>query len=560
MTTETANRNGYLLLELARAALAGIETNREQLNALNVFPVPDGDTGTNMMLTMRGIVEQMDRAATADVPATSEAMARAAVLEGRGNSGLIMAQLFRGMRDAMTSASEVDQNNFAQGISLAAKMAYEAVPNPVEGTMLTVLRETGDTAVQAAESGTPLEDLLDTAAAQAMDTVERTPQMLEVLAEAGVVDAGGFGLAIMLTGMSNYLRGEGDGAIAVSAPGMDGSFQGEGSVVVHADSVHMAEEEAWGYCTSFAIEGQSFDVAELRESFSDIGRSTVITGDINLVKVHVHMEDPGEALSLAHRLGIISNVSIQNMDAQATEWAENRRADAAQSVAPTLEPVGVAVVAVAVGAGMIEHFREISDGACVIVMGGDTLNPSVADLLEAVEAAPSQNVIILPNNKNIIGAAQQAVELTDKSAHVIATRSMQEGFAALDPFDCDGDMDELIEEMEDMIQGLHVGAVFRASREATMNSVHVQQGQFMVTVDGEAVGASDNDFDALLTGVKSTMHNGALVSVYLGEDVAADAIEETEERIEAELSDYNRVELHVVRGDQPHYSYLFAVE
>ncbi len=558
MSVETTT-NGYLLRDLAQAALAAISTNQNQLNALNVFPVPDGDTGTNMFLTMRGIADDMSQNATADVPASSEALARAAILGARGNSGLIMSQLFRGLRDALADADEVNGRNFAHGISLAAQMAYEAVPNPVEGTMLTVLRESGDKAVQTADGGAPLADVIEATATQAMDTTERTPEMLDVLKEAGVVDSGGLGLAIMFLGMSQRIRGEGDGAINVAAPGVDANLVGDEGVVVHADALQMAEEEAWGYCTSFAIEGDGFAVTDLTEAFSNIGRSTVVTGDETLVKVHVHMEDPGQALSLAHGLGIISNVSVQNMDAQATEWAENRRADAARSD-PQLEPVAIAVVAVAAGDGMTAYLREAGLGACFIVEGGDTLNPSVADLLEAVEAAPSDNVIVLPNNKNIVGAAQQAVELTNKSAKVIPTRSMQEGVAAMSAFDPEEELDDLIEEMTEILEGLHVGSVFRASRDAAMSGVEVVQGQFMVTVDGDAVDASEDELEMLIAGVKSVMHHGALVAVYVGQEVAVDEASDAENALVEALADYSRVDIQFVRGDQPHYAYLFAVE
>ena len=558
MSVETTT-NGYLLRDLAQAALAAISTNQNQLNALNVFPVPDGDTGTNMFLTMRGIADDMSQNATADVPASSEALARAAILGARGNSGLIMSQLFRGLRDALTDADEVNGQNFARGISLAAQMAYEAVPNPVEGTMLTVLRESGDAALKTADGGAPLADVIEATAIQAMDTTERTPELLEVLKEAGVVDSGGLGLAIMFLGMSQRIRGEGDGAINVPAPGVDANLVGDEGVVVHADALQMAEEEAWGYCTSFAIEGDGFAVTDLTEAFSNIGRSTVVTGDETLVKVHVHMEDPGQALSLAHGLGIISNVSVQNMDAQATEWAENRRADAARSD-PQLEPVEIAVVAVAAGDGMTAYMRQAGMGACFIVEGGDTLNPSVADLLEAVEAAPSDNVIVLPNNKNIVGAAQQAVELTKKSARVIPTRSMQEGVAAMSAFDPEEELDDLIEEMTDILDGLHVGSVFRASRDAAMSGVEVVQGQFMVTVDGDAVDASENELAMLIAGVKSVIHHGALVAVYVGEEVTVDEASDAENALTEALADYNRVDIQFVRGDQPHYAFLFAVE
>lgn len=558
MTMATTTSNGYLLRDLAKAALAAIVTNQNQLNALNVFPVPDGDTGTNMALTMRGIASDMETTATEHVPTTAAAMARAALLGARGNSGLIMAQLFRGLRDAMTEAEEINSRNFAHGLTIASELAYGAVPNPVEGTMLTVIREAAEAATKSAAS-VGIHEVVEVAATQALDTTERTPEMLEVLKEAGVVDAGGFGLTIMLMGMSQYLKGEGDGSIHVTAPGIE-NLVGESGVIVDTSSLEIAEEEAWGYCTNIAIEGTAIDIPHLSEEFNRIGRSTVIAGDETIAKIHVHMEDPGEAVSLAVQNGALTlDVSIQNMDAQTAEWAESRRTDAASTEQPT-DPVDIAVVAVVAGDGMANYFRQAGMGATFIVEGGDTLNPSVNDLLQAVEAAPSDQVVLLPNNKNIIGAAEQASDLTDKSSLVIPTRSMQEGIAAMSAFDPEMDLDENAEEMADMLEGLHVGSVFRASRDATMGGIHVNQGQFMVLVDGETVAASDDELEMLIAGVKSIMHHGALVAVYVGDEIDADTARTAETRLTQELTHYNRVDIQFIRGNQPHYAYLFAVE
>lgn len=558
MTMATTTSNGYLLRDLAKAALAAIVTNQNQLNALNVFPVPDGDTGTNMALTMRGIASDMETTATEHVPTTAAAMARAALLGARGNSGLIMAQLFRGLRDAMTEAEEINSRNFAHGLTIAAELAYGAVPNPVEGTMLTVIREAAEAATKSASS-VGIHEVVEVAATQALDTTERTPEMLEVLKEAGVVDAGGFGLTIMLMGMSQYLKGEGDGSIHVTAPGIE-NLVGESGVIVDTSSLEIAEEEAWGYCTNIAIEGTAIDIPHLSKEFNRIGRSTVIAGDETIAKIHVHMEDPGEAVSLAVQNGALTlDVSIQNMDAQTAEWAESRRTDAASTEQP-IDPVDIAVVAVVAGDGMANYFRQAGMGATFVVEGGDTLNPSVNDLLQAVEAAPSDQVVLLPNNKNIIGAAEQASDLTEKSSLVIPTRSMQEGIAAMSAFDPEMDLDENAEEMADMLEGLHVGSVFRASRDATMGGIHVNQGQFMVLVDGETVAASDDELEMLIAGVKSVMHHGALVAVYVGDEIDADTARNAETRLTQELTHYNRVDIQFIRGNQPHYAYLFAVE
>ena len=557
--TVTTTSNGYLLRDLAKAALAAVVTNQNQLNALNVFPVPDGDTGTNMMLTMRSIVSDLETTATIDVSSTSAAMARAALLGARGNSGLIMAQIFRGFRDSMTDATEINAQNFARGLSLATEMAYGAVPNPVEGTMLTIIREAASAATRSANGGSHLNQVVEIAATQALDTTKRTPDMLKVLKEAGVVDAGGFGLSIMLMGMSQCLRNEGDGSVHVSAPGIE-EFVSDSGIIVDTSSLNIAEEEAWGYCINIGIEGPTIDIPHLSEQFNKIGRSTVIAGDETIAKIHVHMEDPGEAVSLAVRNGALTlNVTIQNMDVQTTEWAENRRAEAATSE-QTIKPVDIAIVAVVSGDGMVNYFRQAGMGSTFIVEGGDTLNPSVADILKVVEAAPSDQIILLPNNKNIIGAARQASTLTRKSATVISTSSMQEGVAAISAFDPDAEVDKNVEEMGNMLEGLHVGSVFRASRSSTMGGVHVEKDQFMVLVDGKTVGASDDELEMLLAGVNSVAHHGALVAVYVGGEIAPEAAREAEARITEELSNYHRVDIQFVRGNQPHYAYLFAVE
>lgn len=564
MKIETGlKRDGYLLRELARAGLEAISANRDLVNALNVFPVPDGDTGTNMMFTMRSISEEMDAKSTADVSATAEQMSRAALLGARGNSGLIMAQLFRGLEYALKDAEEVDAQRFAQGLKRAAEMAYDAVPDPKEGTMLTVLREMSEACTEKASGpDATLLYVVSTAAAQAMNTVERTPEMLDVLKEAGVVDSGGLGLAIMLLGMEQVLKGEGDGAVVVDPPGVSADFASQGGVAINANFIDIAEEEMWGYCTVFAIQGEALEVDEIRAHMESIGRSPVVAGDDRLVKVHVHMEDPGKALSAGISVGTISNIDIKSMDEQTAEWAANRRSDVAVSdSSDSTDSMKLAVLAVAAGDGMVAFFEEAGMGAISIVEGGDSMNPSVGDLLSAINNAPSNNVIVLPNNKNIIGAAEQAAELSDKHVMVIPTRSMQSGVAAMSAFDLlNASMEENVEEMSEAIEGLHVGAVFKASRDATFGGVTVEEGQFMVTVDDDAVAAGGEAVEMLISGVESVMHDGALVSVYNGADLSSDDAGKAESELSDAVSGFSKVDIHFENGGQPHYAFLFSVE
>ena len=556
-------RDGYLLRELARAGLEAISANRDLVNALNVFPVPDGDTGTNMMLTMRSISQEMDAKSTEDVSATAEQMSRAALLGARGNSGLIMAQLFRGLEYALKDAKEVDAQRFAQGLKRAAEMAYDAVPDPKEGTMLTVLREMSEACTEKSSGpDATLLSVVSIAAAQAMNTVERTPEMLDVLKEAGVVDSGGLGLAIMLLGMEQVLKGEGDGAVVVAPPGISADFASQGGVAINANFIDAAEEEMWGYCTVFAIQGEALEVDEIRAQMESIGRSPVVAGDDRLVKVHVHMEDPGKALSAGISVGAISNIDIKSMDEQTAEWAANRRSDVAVSdSSDSTDSMNLAVLAVAAGDGMVAFFEEAGMGAIAIVEGGDSMNPSVGDLLSAINNAPSNNVIVLPNNKNIIGASEQAAELSDKHVMVIPTRSMQSGVAAMSAFDLlNASMEENVEEMSEAIEALHVGAVFKASRDATFGGVTVEEGQFMVTVDDDAVAAGGEAVEMLISGVESVMHNGASVWVYNGADISSEGADKAESELSDAVSGFSRVDIHFENGGQPHYAFLFSVE
>ncbi len=557
------DRNGYLLLEAARASLAGISANYQQLNALNVFPVPDGDTGTNMMLTLRSICQDMEKSATADVPSAAEKMSRAALLGARGNSGLIMSQFFRGLHVALEEAQEIDAANFAAGLSHAAEIAYGAVPQPREGTMLTVLRESAEAAVQSAEQDdATLEGTVAAAARQAMETVERTPEMLEVLKEAGVVDSGGFGFAIMLLGIEQRLKGEGIGDIVVQAPAVDGRAAATRTPSVAAEFVDTVEEEAWGYCTVFAIEGEKIDPIALREQMESIGRSPVVAGDNQLVKVHVHMEDPGQALTAGLAYGSLSNIDIHNMDEQAARWAEDRRSDdsALIPMPEAAEPVEVAVLAVAAGDGLSSYFQELGMGACYIAQGGDSMNPSVSDLLEGINSAQSENIIVLPNNKNIVGAAQQAAQISDKNVTVIPTVSMQAGVAAMHAFDAEGTLNGNVDDMTEMMEELHVGSVFTASRDATFGGVEVREGEFMVTVDGDAVAASGYSDEMLIKGIQSIIHHGASVFVYVGQGIPADAVKRSEAELDEALTQFRRVDVQFINGGQPHYPFLFSVE
>ena len=569
-TTWFADDDAYAtqtLRGLIRASTTVIEANRNVLNALNVFPVPDGDTGTNMLLTLRNIEEQLDAHPAPNFAATVENMARAALLGARGNSGLILAQLFRGMRVGLQDATSITGSNFADSLAAATELAYKAVPQPREGTMLTVIRESAEAATQAANQLPAADNLalvVERAADEAMQSVERTPELLEVLKQAGVIDSGGWGLAMMFESMYRYLNGEGEVTIVLDPPATNITANTDFSragITIDRSFVDSIEEEEWGYCTVFAVEGADLDLEQIRADMDGIGSSPVIAGDDTLVKVHLHTEDPGQALTAGVRHGALSNIDINNMDVQAAEWSADRLSDAdAAGAGAAPATIEIGVLAVVQGDGMVAYFHGVAPGADSIVEGGDTLNPSVEELLSGLDAVPSDTVIVLPNNKNVIGAAQQAANLTDKTAKVIPTTTMQAGIAAIGAFDPDADIEDNVAEMSDMLNDLHVGDVFKSQRDAQYGDVQVKQGEYMVRVDGKPIAASNDEVDLLVQGVCSTMHHGASVFVFTGADQDQRRASEAIKRLRQAITQYNRVEVKLIDAGQPNYNFLFSIE
>ena len=552
-TAETTGITTAELLRLVKAATRAIEVNRDQINALNVFPVPDGDTGTNMFLTLRSINEEMDAAPRENLSLTTARMARAALLGARGNSGLILAQFFKGLAQALRDGYEVSGAGFANAMRLTTENAYAAVPNPREGTMLTVFRECADAAERAVRETPGFEPVLAASASQALDTTRRTPEMLDILQEAGVVDSGGFGFTIMLFGALEALRGESDGGVIVAPPAV-GDRGSAASSTVRAEFALSAQEEIWGYCTVFAIEGEGLDLTEIRSKVTDLGRSAVVAGDDTLVKIHVHMEDPGQALSFATSIGTISNIDIKNMDEQTKEWAAGQTDGDAET--PT-ETIPLAVVAVAAGAGMQNLFINAGLETCSVVTGGDSMNPSVGDLLEAVEQAPSDNVLLLPNNKNVVGTAGEVPGLTSKNVRVIPTVSMQHGIAAMLALTPDDDIDSNAAAMNEALETIQDGAVFQATRDVSIGGVDVIEGQYTGLVDG-TVRCCGEDLEAvLIETVSGSAEEGSLLTLYWGGDVNEEQANGIAARLEETVSG---IEVEAVDGGQPHYEFLFSIE
>ncbi len=543
------------LTDMIRATTKAIEANRDTINALNVFPVPDGDTGTNMLLTLRSVVDDLPTNSTESANNVAKTIARSALLGARGNSGLILSQYFKGLAEAIGDATELTGEHFARSIRLASDNAYKALPNPVEGTMLTVYRECAEVAEQSANADNDLVSVMSDVATEAIESVRRTPSLLPVLKEAEVVDSGGFGFAVMLDGALRALTGENPAGRTIPVPMPTGTnFSG----MVKTDFVDASEETDWGYCTVFAIHAENIDIDKLRNHMDQIGRSPVVDGTNGLAKVHVHMEDPGKALSAGIEYGELSNIEIANMDDQTSDWAADRRESghSPQDNQPQ-EQVEIAVVAVAVGQGLSDLIISAGLGATSVLEGGDTMNPSVSELLKAVESAPSNNVILLPNNKNVLPAALEVPALTKKEVRVIPTRSVQTGVAALLEFSTQLNLDENTEAMTDIVGDVGDGRVCQATRDVTIHGHKIVKGMSFATFDDDIVAVGREPLFVLSKMIEAKIEGADIITVYTGESVTPEQAESTTETLE---SKFDNVEFEVVYGGQPHYDYLVAVE
>jgi hypothetical protein len=507
--------------ELVQGARAAIEAHRARIDDLNVYPVPDGDTGTNLTLTVRAISEVIDEEGAEDRPGLAKEISRAALMGARGNSGVILSQIVRGATESLAQSDDL-----AKAFRSASDAAYRAVKKPVEGTMLTTVRLMAD----AAERGATLPEIV----AAGDEAVTATREMLPVLREAGVVDAGAAGLVEIVRGIAAAVTGE----ALPEAPAQQEE--------VGLEAIHQ-ELSKYRYCTVFVVEGDDLDLDELESQLEEFGDSLLVVGDRTALKVHVHTDDPGRALTLGVSRGTIGGVEIANMHEQ-TLQREDRLLDV---VAPGRQPT--AVVAVASGTGNRALFE--SAGARV-VDGGDTMNPSTADLVEAIEDAAADEVVVLPNNKNVIMAAEQAADHSSKLVRVVPTSSLQAGLAAVIAFEPAAGAEENARTMSMAVDAVATGAVTLASRDVQLNGVDVRAGKWLGLADGVPV-AGGESFDDVAQAVLGRLleEPRGLLTLLTGAD--APALDGLLSEISAA---HPELELEVHAGGQPHYQLLLAAE
>jgi len=565
---------GVELLAALRSALAWLQANQEEINDLNVFPVPDGDTGSNMYLTLRSAVEEAQSAPDpSSAAAVLGAAAHGSLMGARGNSGVILSQILRGVAQGVGSQPRLDAGAWARGLREARTVAYKAVMKPTEGTILTVVREAAEAAGRAAEESSDVATVLEQAVRASHAAVERTTEQLQVLRDAGVVDAGGFGLAVILEGLSRAIA---DPAAAQSPPIGPRRRAGEDRVQLPFGSADAAprpsvrrgaaavemKEEGWGYCTEFLIHGPGLDPERLRDELGKLGESALVVGDPELVRVHIHTGEPAPLIALASSRGRLSKLKVEDMSAQHHDVLG--RADAAERppVIEAPEPAAdaprkaIGVVSVAPGQG----FRDIlaSLGADAVVEGGQTMNPSIEDLLNGVRAAHAEKVVLLPNNGNVILTAEQVNGLIDDcEVKVVPTRNLPQGISALLALEPDSTIDANAARMSAAIKHVHALEVTRAVRDSTANGHEIKEGDVLGILDDEIREVGSDEPSVIEAVLGSVDQAPELVTVYRGGDVTPADAEALVERMRATFAD-TEFELH--DGGQEHYSYVLSLE
>jgi DAK2 domain fusion protein YloV len=563
---------GEELLAALRGALAALQANQEEINDLNVFPVPDGDTGSNMYLTLRSAVEEAaDVADPSSAAAVLGAAAHGSLMGARGNSGVILSQVLRGFAQSVGGQARLNVQGWAQGFAEARTVAYKAVMKPTEGTILSIIREAAEEAERGADDTADIAALLERVVRASDAAVARTTEQLQVLRDAGVVDAGGFGLAVILEAMCRSIAAPGSPG-GSQAPDTGGDRPGaplettgraqrpRGRRGVAAVAV---KEGGWGYCTEFLIHGPGLHLEALRDELGRLGESALVVGDHDLVRVHIHTGEPAPLIALASSRGRLSKLKVEDMSAQHHDVLD--RADAVATAAAQ-PPAGrtaldaprkaIGVVSVAPGQG----FRDIlaSLGADAVVEGGQTMNPSIEDLLNAVRAAHAETVVLLPNNGNVILTAEQVDGLVDEcEVRVVPTRNLPQGISALLALEPDAGLDANVARMTAAIEHVHALEVTRAVRDSASNGHHIKAGDVLGILDDEIREVGSDEAGVIEAVLGSVDEPPELVTVYRGGDVtAADA-----DALAAGLRKrFAQTEFEVQDGGQEHYSYVLSLE
>ena len=525
-----------------------LEINKEHVNDLNVFPVPDGDTGTNMSKTIKSAVKQVVASDATELGALAGEMSRGALMGARGNSGVILSQLFRGFAEGLKGQDKLTVPVLAQAMKSASEMTYLAVMKPTEGTILTVGRESADFAVKHAKKYSDLILFSEAVLERAKESLANTPNLLPVLKEAGVVDAGGQGLVTIMEGALKALKGE-----AVLGEAEEASEHGKEKIERKEIST---DDIKFGYCTEFIVNTKSNHVEDLKADLVERGDSLIVVGDDSMIKVHVHTNDPGLAIQSALNYGFLKDIKVDNMRLQHSERLfTDYEVEASNAEVPEeKKPYGF--VSICAGKGIEEIFRQV--GVDYLVTGGQTMNPSTEDILAGIDRVNAEHIFVLPNNSNIFLAAEAATKISDKKVTVLKTRSIPEGINACVHFLPDKGVEENVESMMEAVGDLTTGQVTYAVRDTEMDGIAIKKGDY-IGISGKKILAKGQSINETTVEMIEKMvdEDATFVSLYAGEDVSEADAEALEESLEEAFPD---MDVEILRGDQPIYYYLISVE
>ncbi len=544
---EFLNIDGNDLIRAVKSGFIKLEHERDRVDALNVFPVPDGDTGTNMYLTLQSAVKEGEKHRGESLAAVAKAISNGSLMGARGNSGVILSQIFRGFAKVMEGKKGATAPDLALGLKAGADTAYEAVMKPVEGTILTIIRELARTAEAEAKKDADIVRVLLATIKAGHQTLQKTPLMLPILREAGVVDAGGQGLIIFF-----------EGALEGLAHGREITLERYEEYPESAGRREKRPEESidldFQYCTETLIKGIELDPAEIKEHLAPLGDSMLVVGGEELVKVHIHSNHPGKVLESCLQWGSLSDIKINNMAEEVHEHQENW--PQLGEINPAQAEKNIGLVVVGAGSGIVQILRNL--GVDVVVEGGQTMNPSIEDLLTACQEVDAPNVIILPNNSNIIMAAEQAQQLSDKPVAVVPSKSVMQAITALIAFNPEMELEEVAQDMIDEMKQVRYGEVTYAVRDSQFNGLEIKSGDTIGIIEDEISLIAENADEAVMKILdKIAGGDNELITLFYGEEISEETANGLKERITKSYPDYE-VDIHY--GGQPHYRYLLSVE
>lgn len=548
--------NHALLLKMIQYGAINLSNFKEEINQLNVFPVPDGDTGTNMNLSMQSGVKAVNQLNTENISEILQAYVRGLLMGARGNSGVILSQLFKGFADELMSCeTEINQLDFAKALEAGVERAYKAVTNPVEGTILTVAKDTAQKVKVSADSEMSIEALMEVMVDEAKASLDRTPDLLAVLKEVGVVDSGGKGLLTIYEGFLKAIKGE--TILEIHPENMsEQSIQATHDKAVQ--SFMNSEDIEFGYCTEFFVEltetkqaENPFNEDDFRSKLATYGDSLLVAATDNIVKVHVHTEQPGLVLSEALKYGDLAKIDIENMRKQHAAIVTEESSVTKE----TSEPLDAAIITIALGSGIADLLRSL--GATTVIEGGQTMNPSTEDILSAIEHTNAKSIYILPNNKNIILAANQAKALTDKEIIIIPSKTIPQGMSALFAFDESHAPEENEEIMLEAMGEVKTGQVTFATRNTTINGIDIEKDAY-IGLNDDTIIATDSDKTIVVETLiqKMVTEDDEMLTIFFGKDVS----DSEEKALKAYLDNMEDIEVEYHQGNQPLYPYLIMVE